>query len=555
MVKIYVNKSDSVASVVEKVLSSSDSPVVLYIPRLTEFASSRNNFLLLKRETDAAGKEVIIESVDDDILELAAISELKAVNPFSGKRRRAVSDIVRVETRSVPARPELTIRAKVSDDETKDESPEEELLLRRTEPIEEEVSVDVDEVTLERKADSEKVKRMIASSLPKVIIEGEERSGLKRFLVATGITVLITAVLTAALIVLPRVTIALDFEKVDWDFVGTLRVSANTEKSVFTDDEIVLRGVSFRQKKNITESYPASGVEFIERKAKGTIIVYNAYSSEPQDIVETTRFMASDGKLFRTDRDVVVPGAEVVDGAIVPSSVETGVVADEPGEEFNIGPVSKFTIPGFKGSPKFDGFYGESKEAITGGFVGEKKVPTEADIDAARDEVTKTLEEAVKAQLFLNLPEEITVIGETYRFLVDGEAIDDVGAEDEFIFTLSGEAILIGFQENELTSIIRGVVEEESEVDLEVKDFNVEYGESQIHEDGEGFTVPVSIQSVWTRPFDEATFRQNSSGKNETELKTLIFSVSGVKSVEVRFWPFWVKTVPEREKRIIIDVK
>ena len=99
MKKIYVTKQESAASVISKVLKSKDETVVLYVPRGTKFAASRNNFVLLKRETRAAKRAVMVESVDDDVLELAATSGFKAVNPFLGKRRRAVSDIVVVGKR------------------------------------------------------------------------------------------------------------------------------------------------------------------------------------------------------------------------------------------------------------------------------------------------------------------------------------------------------------------------------------------------------------------------------------------------------------------------
>ena len=94
--KLYVNRSDRAASVISKVIKSASKEIVLYIPRSAEFSSSRNNFLLLKREADAAGKSVSVESVDDDVLELAMTAGLIAMNPFLGRKKMTVSDIVAV---------------------------------------------------------------------------------------------------------------------------------------------------------------------------------------------------------------------------------------------------------------------------------------------------------------------------------------------------------------------------------------------------------------------------------------------------------------------------
>ena len=61
------------------------------------------------------------------------------------------------------------------------------------------------------------------------------------------------------------------------------------------------------------------------------------------------------------------------------------IVADQAGPTYNVGPVAKLTIPGLQGSPKYDAFYGAIAGTTTGGFVGNKAVPTAADIASALD--------------------------------------------------------------------------------------------------------------------------------------------------------------------------
>src|SRR3989344_8920056 len=97
--KIYLTKTDSLASVVGKIVKVKEEEIVLYTPRGTEFAASRTNFILLKREVATAGKSIVIESIDDDALELADTAGIKSINPFLRRRQRAVSDIVAVRPR------------------------------------------------------------------------------------------------------------------------------------------------------------------------------------------------------------------------------------------------------------------------------------------------------------------------------------------------------------------------------------------------------------------------------------------------------------------------
>ena len=101
-------------------------------------------------------------------------------------------------------------------------------------------------------------------------------------------------------------------------------------------------------------------------KASGIITVFNEYSSDSQRLVASTRFLSSSGKIFRAIEDIYIPGAQLNDDEIIPSSIDVEVVANYLGAEYNIGP-SDFTIPGFKGTVKYAGFYGKSNTAMNGG--------------------------------------------------------------------------------------------------------------------------------------------------------------------------------------------
>ena len=60
--------------------------------------------------------------------------------------------------------------------------------------------------------------------------------------------------------------------------------------------------------------------------------------------------------IFRIPKTVTIPGAKLESGELIPGKLEMEVTADNAGEKYNIEP-SDFTIPGFKGSPKFEKFY------------------------------------------------------------------------------------------------------------------------------------------------------------------------------------------------------
>ncbi|MBI2506663.1 MAG: baseplate J/gp47 family protein [Candidatus Colwellbacteria bacterium] len=407
--KIYVSKTDSLASIVGKIVKAKEEDIILYIPRGTEFAASRTNFVLLKREVGTAGKNIMIESVDEDALELADIAGIKAVNPFMRRRQRAVSDIVVVTShRSFSPR-------------SNDEKPSE---------IDKKEEREVPEIQEDKEPEP-----------AKLFDEERKKFTPRRLLLTAGTAALLAGIVFLAVVVLPRAKIELTLEKKNLDFVGSVLAGADIKENNFSREEVKVRGVAFVEKKNITKAYPASGKKQVERKAAGEVIIYNNYSTAPQVLVATTRLITSDGKLYRLNNTVTVPGK---------SSIRAAVTADKPGVEYNLSSGVKFRIPGFQGSPKYDAFYAELKESLTGGFVGESSLPSEADLEAAKKDAEQTLEEAAKTQLLLNLPPEIKVLNNAYQFKITDTKVNETMSEkDKFTITAYGEAKLVGFREPE----------------------------------------------------------------------------------------------------------
>lgn len=154
-----------------------------------------------------------------------------------------------------------------------------------------------------------------------------------------------------------------------------------------------------------TKEVPATIEKKIQKKASGKVLIFNAYGSASQRLIKNTRLEdEKTHKIFRIDESVVVPGMKVVGGKAVPGSVEAIVYADVPGKEYDIG-LGDFTIPGFKGDPRYAKFTARSKadSPIGGGFSGTIKVPSDEAMLTAQNElkqdIKKTAVEKVRAQV------------------------------------------------------------------------------------------------------------------------------------------------------------
>jgi len=310
--------------------------------------------------------------------------------------------------------------------------------------------------------------------------------------------------------------------------------------------------------KSETKEFEATGQRQVNEKAKGTITVYNEYSSSPQSLVEKTRFTAENGKVFKTTKTVTVPGAKIVDGKIVASSIDIEVVADQPGSDYNVGP-GRFSIPGFSGTPKFDAFYGQSKTGIAGGASGLMKVVSQEDYDKAKNSLWESLSAGLGEELKRQIPSGLKLLDFAFKKeIVNTESSTGVGQPaDSFTLSLKGSASVILFDEKDIEKIINKKVADKigGIENLIIKIEQSEYQQSGSIDFSKGQMSLISKikgKAVW--PIDAEAIKKDIAGKNEASMREYFGQNSEVAEVKVSFWPFWVKSVPVNVDKIGIKV-
>ena len=363
-----------------------------------------------------------------------------------------------------------------------------------------------------------------------------------------------TVAIYGALFVMPRARAELTMKEVAWEFKDVI-TAQNIPQTTSTAPTISVQVIPLSKKVDL--DVPSTGQKDVSQKAKGKITIYNAYSSQPQSLVATTRFTAPDGKVFRLEKGITIPGAKISDGKIAPSSIETGVIADKPGEEYNIGPISKFTIPGFSGSPKFEGFYAESKASMAGGFIGMAKVVTQADIDRAKEKVKSLLSTALKEELGLKAPKDLkTIEGMSDANLSDLVFSHAVGEKAD-TFKVSGSLVLKAayFKEGDIRDILQRVMRAEIGYDADIKEDTIQYGVARTDFSQNKSTFPIQYEATLTRRVDVEALKAELIGKNKVDTKSVIFAVPGLESAKISLWPFWVASVPKDPEKLTIIVQ
>lgn len=571
MKKILIGKRDTAAEVVGKILNEEEADVVIVIPRNALLKESAGGFELIKREAAEAGKNISLESVDEVVLAMAKAIGLDAVHPLfsGGGRGSSLTDII-------PKTAERKIEIKRKEDDAfgavaadlggKPLRAKEEA---RTGLIKKSKKSVGEAIKLENDMDEIPPKEKTASAHPKPAGIGPEisfgedvssefppakkkRPSWKLILV---VILPIAAVIGIAWIVtsyFSRVQITINFNKTPWIYEKSFLADKAVSK-IIADKNILQAEVFVPPQKNIVEIFKASSIKTVSAKASGKITIYNAYSSVPQSLVATTRFVAPDGKVFRLNQKVTVPGALIKNGKITPSSIMADISADQAGPDYNVGPIPKLTIPGFKGSPKYDGFYGEITGSLSGGFIGQRGVPTPDDISGAKDKVTNDLRAALSSSsILINYPPGFKILDGAIQLAVTKLTVGE-NTEDKSNFTVFGEASVkaIGFRESDLKSFLLLLAKKDNP-DTVFDKLELTYGDVSPDFKNEKLSFSLKAQGVLKPDFPTSDFRGKILSRSIGDVRSLVSGIGGLSSAKVSVWPFWLREAPADPKKVDI---
>lgn len=539
--RIVIKKGDDVATVVERLIDADAATVIIEMPAGALFGQNTTNMKLLKREAALLNREVVIESVDEQIKERAVRAGLGI-----GESLATIEAIEEPEKKQKAKRTRSVRVAVVSDAESPTVRPRARKSAKAVEPTEEPSQPE----NTEEESAATFIRPPRVGREPVRPKKGVLTKNIKLFSVA-GVLAL-GIVVYVALAVLPEATITITAKKQAWNFDGQIVV----DKSLARIDPVGNRvpGQVFVIKESVTKRVPATGTQFVSKKASGIITIYNAYSSQPQNIVANTRFVTPSGIVFRITTGLVIPGAKIENGKIIPSSIDTQVVADKPGEAGNVGPIAKLTIPGFAKTPKFEGFYGVLKEGTAGGFVGNTSVPTEKDLAAAKTEGFAAVSALLQSKQQSAVSEGFTVLSGASAITLTRHTVESAAdASGTVGVTTEAQYSVLAFREDDMKALLQSKVRAAVGQEFAIQEDVLTYGTlnpKTVALSGGRMSVPTKYDVGLAHVIDTEAVKKNIAGAREQELGERISSVVGVESALAELWPFYVRSVPEDVEKI-----
>ena len=505
--KIFCTQNDTLEALLERIQGISATTLFITMPRDAVCGATDAAFQKIKEISATSQKKITIESVDDNILSRAKRAGFIAYNPIFGAPKKTVADIVS--------------RVPISKSQKEKISPD---------------------IPIENVPETKQQEKSFTKRIRTVLLWG-------------GIIGVCGVGIWIMLFVMPRATITLTLTKTEVPFEENVLVDIKAYEVNATTTPIVIPGELSRTARNLEKTFQGGGEEYVATKAHGTLTVFNVFSATPQKIVAGTRFESPEGKIFRITEAFTIPGAKVVNGKITSSSIDVAVVADQIGESYNV-PVSVgWRIPGFKGSPKYEGFFANASRKMEGGFEGNRVKVSEQDIASSTGILANILRESLENQMTVLRTSRFKLLEGATRFTLLHTDIQYTAATGTFSIFGEGEAKEILFEESALRDAVLARILRTRDASMRVHEMTLLYSAPNVDFEKGAMSFVVTGTTTLIQNIEKDNFRSQILGANEEKRKIVITSIPGIQSAVVKLWPFWVSVVPRDPAKIGITIQ
>lgn len=300
----------------------------------------------------------------------------------------------------------------------------------------------------------------------------------------------------------------------------------------------------------------------ISVKAKGSITLFNEFSMNPQKLGAGTFIIDNDGKTYKIDNTVTIPGYKTNNGKIIPGQIITSITSFLPGESYN-GKPKNFYVNSFKGTNKYSKIYGETQTPLSGGIAGEVYVLNDANKKTLDDIANTTFKDDLFKKVKTEIPSGYILYPNALTFsykIDDNFSSKTPEAEVPIEGTLS--VILIkekGLIDNIIEMSLPNITKEElvglKILDLDKLTFNFTNKDQIIEKDTNTipFTLTGKVGALWSPDVD--SIKSKLKGIHKDNVLPIFKEDKTIASAIVKISPPWKKYIPEDLRKINILIK
>lgn len=386
--------------------------------------------------------------------------------------------------------------------------------------------------------------------------EDGRRAKLRKFIwLSGGCAAVLVLLFVLFSTVFAKVTVTIK-PKVETIAVKNVSVAFDSSASKVMLQEKIIPAERLEFSKTLSREFEATGRSFVEEKARGKAKIYNAHSSSSQSLVANTRFLTDTGILYRLSKAVAIPGAEVKAGKIVPTFVEVELVADQPGEEGNIANGLTLKIPGFQGSPKYQGFYGVTASAFSGGFRGDARVVSKDDVKKAQEEVTKEVYSDLQKDIVRKVPPDFVLLDALREIQITKVDIPRENTKrDRFTAEVKALGGVIVFREKDVAQFAQFALVKDENKELKDGVSALRYRAGKPDFDKGKVAVSLDGNLPVKSVVEVEEIARLLAGSREQAMADALRQRSEIGAFRVAFFPPWLWKAPSSKDKITIVIE
>lgn len=297
----------------------------------------------------------------------------------------------------------------------------------------------------------------------------------------------------------------------------------------------------------------------VSLKSKGTVTFYNEFSATPQKIIAGSFVSDDDGKAYKIDKTIIIPGYKLdKDKKVIPGKINTPVTAFLAGDIYN-GLPEKIYISSFKNTDKYKKIYGLMEEPFKGGASGLVYYLNDENKRFIKEVVESSLKNDLINQVKAELPKGYILYNDASNF---SYKIDDdiLSISKEAKIDVYGYLSVVILNENSLIKAIMKnylpAVSNENEI-KEIKlsglnDLSFSFKEKDfvITKDVEKveFSLDGILDAIWYP--DLENLKNKLLGINKNDVSNIFKQDPGIASAIVKIFPPWKNVLPNNILRI-----
>lgn len=533
---VYIDVEDDITAIVGKIKASKEKIVALVPPSRVGVLQSGVSMRLLDRSAKQAGKRIVLISNNQALTALAAVAKIPVARNLQSKP----------ELVDVPA----VLKVDGDDVIDGDTLPVGELA-RATKAKSDDAVVDavihaapaVSGATRNAKT---KTAKKAGSKVP------DFSKFRKKIFLIGGAAVLLIAFLVWAIWFAPRATVIITAKTTTVTVDENVTLAVDGATSV---EKNTIKTLRQEQKSDLSVEFTATGKKNVGNKATGQVR-FSHQSLSSETLAAGTQLTTSGGLVFVLESSVTVPASRTGAGCFptaCPGTATGRVTAREGGSNYN---AASGNLSGVS-----SGMSASFSDATSGGTDKTATVVSQDDITKAAEALSEKKDDSLKTKLKESFGGSSTLIDDSYKeqrsdptpsVAVDAEATGPVTLKSTITASILAidSAEIKGFLTDSIKKEIDGM---KSQKIYETGAEKVKF--AQFTQNGDTATVRLTANGSVGPTIDEAQVKEQARGKSYGDIQSSLETIDGIESVDTKFSPFWVRTIPDKPERITVEFK